>query len=311
MTLIQLEYILAVDKYRHFVTAAEKCFVTQPTLSMQIKKLEEELEILIFDRSKHPVEPTEIGKQIIGFAREILNGPKKIVELVEETKQNITGTVRIGVIPTIAPYLLPLFLARFIRHHPHLTVEIHEKLTHEIVAALKVGALDIGLIATPLREDGVKEYPLYYEPFVAYVSKSSKLDKYDELSPEQLTLDQMWLLNDGHCFRNHTLQLCGTEKGAKRRFPLEYKTGSLESIITIIDQNYGYTLLPYLGILQMNEERKQRVRKLTGPVPTREISIVTHKGYLKLKLIEAIKKEILENIPPALKEQTGTIVEWK
>lgn len=311
MTLIQLEYILAVDKYRHFVTAAEKCFVTQPTLSMQIKKLEEELEVLIFDRSKHPVEPTEIGKQIIGYARDIISGPRKIVELVEETKSNIAGTVRIGVIPTIAPYLLPLFLAKFIRHHPHLSVEIHEKLTEDIVLGLKMNTIDIGIIATPLREEGVLEHPLYYEPFVAYVSKSSRLDKFEELQPDQLTPDQMWLLNEGHCFRNHTIELCGTDKGGKKRFPLEYKTGSLESIITIIDQNYGYTLLPYLATQNMIPERNGRVRPLSEPVPSREISLVTHKGYLKKKLIDALRKEILENIPDQLKKQSGTVVEWR
>lgn len=311
MTLIQLEYILAVDKYRHFVTAAEKCFVTQPTLSMQIKKLEEELDVLIFDRSKHPVEPTEIGKKIVSYAREILSGPKKINELVEETKLNITGTVRMAVIPTIAPYLLPLFLARFIRLHPHLTVEIEELLTHQITKGLKMGNIDIGIIATPAKEDGIKEYPLYYEPFVAYVSKSSKLNKYKELHPRDLTPDQMWLLNDGHCFRNHTLSVCGTAKGEKKRFPLEYKTGSLESIITIIDQNYGYTLLPYLATQNMSDERKLRVRNLIEPLPTREISIVTHKGYLKQKLINALKDEILSNIPNSLKTNKGTVVDWK
>ena len=310
MTLIQLEYILAVDKYRHFVTAAEKCFVTQPTLSMQIKKLEQELDVLIFDRSKHPVEPTEIGKQIVFYAREILNGPKKISELIEETKVNIGGTVRMGVIPTIAPYLLPRFLARFIRHHPHVTVEIEELLTHQIVEQIMLGTLDIGIIATPLGVDNIKEYPLYYEPFVAYVSRSSKLDRFESIAPEQLTLDQMWLLNDGHCFRNQTLNLCGTDGPSKRRFPLEYKTDSMESIITIIDQNYGYTLLPYLATVHMNEERLQRVRKLNDPAPTREISMITHKGYLKMKLIDALRDEILDNIPAELKENKGPVVDW-
>jgi LysR family hydrogen peroxide-inducible transcriptional activator len=262
-------------------------------------------------RSKHPVEPTEIGKQVLNYAREILTGPKKITELIEETKSNIVGTVRLGVIPTVAPYLLPMFLARFIRHHPHLSVEIDELLTNQIVDRIHAGTIDIGIIATPIKEENLVEHPLYYEPFVAYISRSSKLDAHDRLDPSRLTPDQLWLLNDGHCFRNQTLNLCGVESNVKRRFPLEYKTGSLESIITIVDQNYGYTLLPQLATVNMNDERKRRVRQLVEPIPTREISIVTHKGYLKLKLIEALKQEILENIPLELKNNKGMVVEWK
>jgi LysR family hydrogen peroxide-inducible transcriptional activator len=312
MTLIQLEYIIAIDTYRHFIKAANHCNVTQPTLSMQIKKLEDELDIVIFDRSKQPIEPTEIGKRVIEQARLTIKNSQRITELISSTRNDISGDLRLGIIPTIASYLVPLFIPQLAEKHPLLKIYVEELMTHAVVEKLKSGAIDLGIISTPLAEEGILETPIYYEPFVLYVSDKHKLFEKEKISSHDLKLDEMWLLSDGHCFRNHVINLCGDKHNFPKTLKFGYKTGSLEVLMKFVDQNYGYTLIPFLAALDLTSEKKNRLRMFKEPAPKREISIITPEGYLKNKLIETIVSEIQGNIPTDLRYlNQGITVGWK
>ncbi len=312
MTLIQLEYIIAVDNHRHFVSAAKNCHVTQPTLSMQIKKLEEELDVLIFDRNKQPIEPTAIGKKIINQARTILKGQARISELISNTRSDLSGEVHIGIIPTIASYLVPLFIPKMINKYPKLKIYVEELMTHEVVEKMNLGLIDIGIVSTPIAEDGLNELPIYFEPFVLFVSNEHKLAKKTAISSRDIKLDEMWLLTDGHCFRNHVINLCGEQNYYPKKLKFGYKTGSLEVLMKFVEQSYGYTLLPYLATLDLNDERKKRLRLFKEPTPKREVSIITPDGFLKEKLIEALKTEIRANIPKEMRYlDNGKIINWK
>jgi LysR family hydrogen peroxide-inducible transcriptional activator len=312
MTLIQLEYIVAIDTFRHFVKAADHCHVTQPTLSMQIKKLEEELDIVIFDRSKQPIEPTAIGKAVIEQARIVIKGSKHITDFISNTRTDISGELRLGIIPTIASYLVPLFIPQLADKYPLLNIYVEELMTHEVVEKLKSGTIDLGIISTPLGEEGIIETPIYYEPFVLYVSERHKLFEKDKISSYDLKLDEMWLLSDGHCFRNHVINLCGDKHYFPKSLKFGYKTGSLEVLMKFVDQNHGYTLLPFLATLDLSPDKRSRLREFKEPMPKREISIITPGGFLRNKLSEAITSEIQENIPIALRQiNQGKIVGWK
>lgn len=312
MTIVQLEYIIAVETYRHFVTAAEKCNVTQPTLSMQIRKLEEELDVLIFDRAKQPIEPTVIGKRIIDQARTIIQGKFRITELIDNTRNEVSGQVRIGIIPTIASYLVPLFIPQLVEKYPDLNIHIEELMTHEVVEKLKKGQIDLGIVATPLVEEGIVEQPVYYESFALYVSENHKLYNEDKISSRELTLDEMWLLTDGHCFRNHVINLCGEQQYIPKKLKFSYKTGSLEVLMRFVDSHYGYTLLPHLATLNLNKEQVNKLRFFKEPAPKREISIIMPEGFLRDKLVDAIKKEIRINIPNELRHlDNGKVIQWK
>lgn len=312
MTIVQLEYIIAVDTHRHFVTAAEACHVTQPTLSMQIKKLEEELAITIFDRNKQPIEPTAIGKQIIEQAKTVTRGRDRINELISDTRNDISGEVRIGIIPTIASYLVPLFIPQLAAKYPKLIILVEELMTHEVVEKMNHGQIDIGIVSTPLTEAGIEEIPIYYEPFVLFVSEQHKLFKKDKISSRDLNLEEMWLLTDGHCFRNHIINLCGEQNYYPKKLKFGYKTGSVDVLMKFVEHDYGYTLLPYLATLDIADHRKKRLREFKEPTPKREISIIVPEGFLKRKLIEAIKTEIIVNIPKELKNlDNGKVIQWK
>ena len=312
MTLIQLEYIVALNKYRHFVTAAEKCFVTQPTLSMQIQKLEDELDVKIFDRSKQPIEPTLMGERIIKQAMTVLESARKIPEMIQEIRGSVQGNLNIGIIPTIAPYLVPLFITQTISEYPDLHIQIEELLTDQIVDALMNNDLDIGIIATPLNEPGIREIPLYYEPFVVFSSKEHRFFKKEKIDANDLSIDDMWLLNEGHCFSSHAINLCGADQIKTQSLALNYRSGSLESLSKLVEQQYGYTLLPWLSLMDMEERKKKLVREFNKPVPKREISIVVKDTFLKEKMINAIKDKILDNIPEELKTLgDGMLVDWK
>lgn len=302
MTLVQLEYIVAVDTYRSFVTAADKCFVTQPTLSMQVQKLEELISVKIFDRSKQPVSPTEIGAQIIAQARIILQESGKIKELISSQQQDVLGELRIGVIPTVAPYLLPEVISAMLDKYPELKLLIWEYTTEDIIHHLKTGVLDCGILATPLTDPNITEIPLYYENFVSYISKNSKLYKKKAVDAEDLNDENIWLLNEGHCMRNQVLNICRSTKN-NRLQGLEYNTGSVETLVRMVDLNGGATLLPELAIAELNAKQANKIRHFKSPEPVREISLVTHKNFIKKRMLNALKDEILEIIPKAMKQK--------
>ncbi|MFD2744038.1 MULTISPECIES: hydrogen peroxide-inducible genes activator [Sphingobacterium] len=296
MTLVQLEYIIAVDTYRSFVAAAEKCFVTQPTLSMQIQKLEENLGAKIFDRSRQPVVPTEVGKRIIRQARTVLIESKKIGDILQEASGQLAGEFRIGVIPTVAPYLLPPVIASFTKKYPQLKIQVWEYTTEKVIHELKTGTLDCGILSTPLQDSAIAELPLYYETFVAYLSTESKLYGKKLLQTNEIAEDNLWLLNEGHCMRGQVLNIC-KYRSQSQNSSFDYNTGSVETLKRMVDINGGITILPELTIMDYGDEALQHVRYFKAPEPVREISIVMTKNFSKQKAIEALQQEIWRAVP--------------
>ncbi|MFD1770989.1 hydrogen peroxide-inducible genes activator [Sphingobacterium suaedae] len=301
MTLVQLEYVIAVDTYRSFVAAAEHCFVTQPTLSMQIQKLEESIGAKIFDRSRQPVVPTEVGEKIIKQARVILNESKKIEEILQQEKGEISGELRIGVIPTVAPYLLPDVLTQFLRKYPKLQLQIWEHTTERIVQELKAGKLDCGVVSTPLNESAIDEVPLYYETFVAYVSERSPLYQKKMVTTDEIADEKLWLLNEGHCMRGQVLNLCHYKHNHGAQGTFEYNTGSVETLKRMVDINAGITILPEMSILSYDEDQLTHVRYFKTPEPVREISLVTTQNFVKKQAVNALKNEIMDVVPERFK----------
>jgi LysR family hydrogen peroxide-inducible transcriptional activator len=302
MTLVQLEYIVAVDTYRSFVGAAEKCFVTQPTLSMQVQKLEEMLNVKLFDRSKQPIVPTEIGAQIIEQARLVLQESHKIKEIINSQQQDVVGELKVGIIPTVAPYLLPKVIAAMMEKYPELKLLIWEYTTEEIIHHLKTGILDCGILATPLADAAIEELPLYYENFVTYISKNSKLYKKKTIDADDLEDENIWLLNEGHCMRSQVLNICRSTKH-NRIQGLTYNTGSVETLIRMVDINNGATLLPELALEELSNKQLSKVRHFKSPEPVREISLATHKNFIKKRMLNALKEEILAIIPKPMKQK--------
>jgi LysR family hydrogen peroxide-inducible transcriptional activator len=300
MTLVQLEYIVAVDTYRSFIGAAEKCFVTQPTLSMQIQKLEEMLNVKLFDRSRQPVTPTEIGAQIIEQARQVLQESQKIKEIINSQQQDIAGELRVGIIPTLAPYLLPQVIASMMEKYPGLKLLIWEYTTDDIVHHLKTGVLDCGLLATPLVEEAIHEDPLFYENFVTYISKNSKLFKKKAIDPEDLESENIWLLNERHCMRSQVLNICRSTQ-ENRLQGLTYNTGSVETLIKMVDLNNGATIIPELALAELSNKQLTKIRPFKNPEPVREISLVTHKNFIKKRMLNAFKEEIMLVVPKTMK----------
>ncbi|WP_343306143.1 LysR substrate-binding domain-containing protein [Chitinophaga niabensis] len=310
MTTVQLEYVVAVDTYRSFVTAADKCFVTQPTLSMQIQKLEDELGVKIFDRSKLPVVPTEIGMAVIAQGRVILKESARIREIIADQKKEIQGTLKVGIIPTLAPYLLPRVLTSFMKKYPKVKLEVWEYSTEQIISLLKQEQLDCGLLATPLHNQHLEEHPLFYETFVVFTAKSNKLSDKKVILPEDLETKDIWLLNEGHCMRNQVLNICRDKFSMGEFRNLEYNTGSVETLKRMVELNEGYTILPELSLQDLSAKQMNMVRFFKAPEPVREISLVTHRYFIKQGVIEAFKKEILANVPEKMKvKKTKKVIE--
>jgi len=303
MTITQLEYIVAVDTYRSFVLGADKCFVTQPTLSMQVQKLEDTLGVKIFDRSKQPVTPTEIGIEIIEQARVLLAESEKIKEIISDRQKELSGELKVGIIPTVSPYILPKIITGFVQKYPQVKLIVWEQTTEEIVQQLKLGTLDCGIMSTPLRESALTEIPVFYENFVAYVSKHSKLSKKKSISPDDIDMEEIWVLNEGHCMREQVLNICQRRRATKGFQHFEYNTGSVETLKRMVDQNNGATILPELALAEMSDKHLDKVRYFKSPEPAREVSIVIQKNFLKRRMIEALKNEILEFVPKRMKSK--------
>lgn len=312
ISLIQLEYAVAVDTYRHFATAAEKCFVSQPTLSMQLKKMEEELGLILFDRSKQPIIPTEAGIAIIEQARVVLKENKKINLLSKELKNEVSGEMRIGIIPTIAPYLLPLFAGGFKRKYPNIKLIIEEVVTERIEELLQNDLLDVGILVTPLNNKNVYEMPLYYEEMLIYTNEKHQLAKQSIIEVQDIALPDIWLLSDGHCFRHQVVNLCDLNSAKNDSLPFDFESGSLETIIKIIDKEGGFTLIPELAGIEIMDVKENNLRYFSGITPLREVSLVYTRQYAKTKFIELLAEDIKSCIPShILDKERGTLVEWR
>jgi LysR family transcriptional regulator, hydrogen peroxide-inducible genes activator len=303
MTLTQIEYIVAVERNGSFVTAAEKCFVTQPTLSMQIQKLEEELGIKIFDRNHHPIVATDMGKRILEQAKCVLFERDKIDELINTQKDELIGTLNVGIIPTVAPTIVPKTLKSFTTKYKNMDIIITEMTTDSIITKLKDGELDFGILSTPLYEKSLKETILYYEPYVVYAAKDNKLLTKKNISADDLKAEEMWSLGDEHCMRFQIINLCGKQKFVGTQNTFTYNSGSLMSLTRMVDVNGGYTIIPELSLDGMTDAMLAQTRHFKDPLPVREISMVTNKYFTKNKLAIAFTESILTNIPESMRSK--------
>jgi LysR family transcriptional regulator, hydrogen peroxide-inducible genes activator len=297
MTITQLSYVLALEKHLSFVEAAQHCNISQPALSMQVKKLEDFLGVEIFDRGSSPLKITEIGAKIIEQSKGVFEEYHQIFEIIAEYKNKINGTVKLGIIPTLSPYLLPLFLQKLEIKYPLLNLEIEELTTQVIEEKLRNHTLDMGILASPLRKTDLVENVLFYEELVAYISKQNLLHNKNYILSKELDLDQLWLLEEGHCLRNQIENFCELKQKQNKDAQLKLKTGSLETVIKLSDNYAGMTLLPELCILDWEPKKLENIKFFAAERPMREISLVTEKTYKRKALIAAIKQEILDSLP--------------
>lgn len=301
MTFTQLEYIIAVDTLRHFAKAAEKCFVTQPTLSMQVQKLEDELQVKIFDRSKQPVVTTDTGKGIIEQARIVIAERDSLLDNVQKKKGILAGELRIGIIPTLAPYLLPLFIPSITKKYPGVHLHVQELMTEHIIAGLREGKLDAGILVTPLHEAGIRETILFYEELMVYVSAKNKMYKKTYAISQDIDPNKLWLLEEGHCFRSQIINLCELKKMSRETSHFEYEAGSIETLRRMVEVNDGITIIPELAALDLPRMQTRLIRRFRKSPPMREVSLVVHRNFVKKRLVDILQQEILLAIPPKIR----------
>ena len=294
MNIQQLEYILAVDTYRHFAKAAEHCRVTQPTLSMMVQKLEDELGVKLFDRNAQPIRPTPTGKKVIEQARNALSQITRIKEIVREEERSLRGIFRLAVLPTIAPYLLPRFFQRLSEEYPELDIRVLEMKTAPTIEALRDGEVDAAIIANRPTEPFLRGEVLYYEQFLGYVARSEPAFKKDLIRTADISGERLWLLDEGHCFRDQLVRFCEMEKVKVHQ--AAYRLGSLETFMRMVENGDGITFIPELAMLQLSPEQKELTRPFAIPKPTREIVLVTRVDFIRHTitnvLIESIKKAV-------------------
>ena len=295
MTLQQLEYILAVNQFRHFAKAAEYCRVTQPTLSAMIQKLEEELDTRIFDRSQQPVCPTPVGIHIIEQAQNILVQANRIKNIIEEEKHSLTGTFKLGILPTVAPYLLPRFFPQLMKKYPDLDIRVVEMKTNDIKKALQTGEVDAGIVASLAGMEELQQTPLFYEQFFAYVSREDALFNNEVIRTSDLNGEQLWLLDEGHCFRDQLVRFC--QMKSARASQLAYHLGSMETFMRMVESGKGVTFIPELAVLQLGDAQKELVRSFAIPCPTRQVVLLTNKNFIRHTLLEVLVKEIKLSVP--------------
>jgi LysR family hydrogen peroxide-inducible transcriptional activator len=304
MTITQLEYVVAVATYKSFVSAAEKCFVTQPTLSMQIQKLEDEMGVKIFDRNKHPIAVTDMGEIIVEQSRVALAECERIHELIQVQQKILSGTFKIAAIPTVAPNILPGLLENYSKSFPSMKLNVKEMETDQIISALRNNEIDAAIVSTPLEEKGIKEYPLFYEPFVGYFADGEKALKKRTIAPSDISLDRIWLLNEGHCMRNQIINLCSDQvQKLQAERPYRYESSNVETLRKMVEKNGGMTVLPELATLEFTEDQIERIRYFEDPEPVREISLVTNGHFVRMSVLQSLMDEILKLVPEKMRVQ--------
>lgn len=299
----QLKYIVTVERLKHFGKAAKFCNVTQPSLSIQIQKAEEELGVVIFDRNKKPVVATAKGQTVIEHAKAVLREHEKLMMTSSQDEGEVVGDLVVGIIPTILPYLLPLFLARFSETYPKLNLIVEEMKTEDIVDALRTDQIDAGILATPLKEKGIRERVLYYEEFLAYFHKGHPLGKKKKIDSQKIGFQDIWLLKDGHCLRNQVSHLCTPNNSSRAFHNFKFEGSSLETLRNLIRTSQGYTLVPWTFVRVLSaEEQKENTRRFFAPVPLREVSLVYSREQWKKELIDALRSSIVSSLPADIKQ---------
>ena len=293
MTLQQMEYIVAVDKYRHFVKAAESCNITQSTLSSLIQKLETELDVTIFDRNSHPIRPTAVGEELIRQAKIVLYNASQMREIVLSEKEQESGEIKMGVVSTIAPYILPKMFKTLKEDYPLLSLTVEEAQVATIIHKLERAELDVALLALPLNNKDLLEIPIYEEKFVAYVSKQEHLFKFEELNIDDLPTENLWVLREGYCPNNGIFSFCNRQKGNAAI----YEAGSIETLVKIVDENGGYTIIPELHVPLLRRCQQQQIRPLRNPEPSRRVGLVIRKDFVRQRLLNILSDAIKKVIP--------------
>ena len=309
MNLQQIEYLLALDKYRNFSLAAEKMFVTQPALTIQIKNLENELGVEIFDRNKKPIIPTEIGKALIDQARIVIKDTEKLKDVVSEFRAELSGELRVGIIPTVAPYLVPRFVNVFASNYPDVKLIFKEKISEEIIEQLKEGTLDAGILVTPYQMSNTLIFPLYYEKFYPYISEDHPLSKRKRVKTSELNIDDLWLLKEGNCFRNQVINICSQDIKDSSNGKFKYESLSIDSLMKIVDGSNGVTVIPEFAKELLPKEKGKMVKSFSDYLPSREVSLVIDRTFLKRTLIEKLKEAILNSLPKNMLRNKGEIID--
>jgi LysR family hydrogen peroxide-inducible transcriptional activator len=310
VTLTQLEYIVAIDNYKHFAKAADACNVTQPTLSMQLKKMEDSLNIEIFDRTKQPIVATPAGAELILQARTILRETRHFIEIATHYNTNILGEFKLGIIPTVAPYLLPYFIGSFQKKFTSVKLNIMELKTDDIIRQLHQDEIDAGILATPLHEVNLIEEPLFYEEIKVYAPKNHPLIQKKYLQAKDILRNDIWMLAKGNCFRNQVVNICSLHQDLEKN--ITYESSSIETLKRMVDMEGGFTLMPELAVLELSTKKLENIAVFEAPQPLREISLVYARSVNKKKILQALKQKILSNIPEELKDKNkGKVVEWK
>jgi LysR family hydrogen peroxide-inducible transcriptional activator len=301
MTLQQLEYLIAVDRFRHFGKAADYCNVTQPTLSAMIQKLEDELGVKLLDRSMHPLEPTRIGLLVLEQARKALISSKRIKEIVNEQKDSFEGTFNLGIIPTIAPYLIPRFFPQMANKHPEMDVRITDMKTDDIKDAIRKGDIDAGIVADLEGMDDFEKTGLYYEELFVYVSPEDKLISYDKIKDRDLNGEFLWLLGEGHCMSQQMQKFCHLKHAA--RSERAYRLGSIETFMRMVEGGKGVTFIPELAVKQLTDDKRRLVRSFAIPTPARHVIIITSHHFIRKAILQLITENILKSIPSDMLKQ--------
>jgi LysR family transcriptional regulator, hydrogen peroxide-inducible genes activator len=301
ITLTQLQYLTAVDTYRNFVKAAESCHVTQPTLSMQINKLEEALGVKLIDRSRLPVAPTQIGTEIIEQARIVLNEAHKVKQIIMDMKGEVKGVIKVGIIPTLAPYIAPLFATHLVKKYPEVNISIVEGIGSELVEMLKSEQIDCAMMSPPLDvQDDLHSSLLFYESFIAYTHPNSSYYLNKKLKIEDINPIDLWLLSENHCLRQQVVHFC-RDITSNSNVRIEFESSSLDALIRMVDRNRGITILPELSARDFSDKRKEKVREFIGKIPSREVRLYTHRAYSKKLLTDALSKAVIEVLPESMR----------
>jgi len=311
MTLTQLEYLIALERFGSFSEAAKNCFVTQPTLSMQIHKLEDELGIIIFKRDKQPITPTDIGRKVLEQAKQIIKEKERLAIILQIERGEFVGALRVAVIPTVSSYLLPMFISSFTKKYPEVELIIDEVTTDEVLNGLNKGNFDIGIIALRSNNGNFLTETLYYEPFVAFLPKDHKLIRKNKISQDDLDVSDFLLLKEGHCLREQTLAVCKSNENEwiHKSSKVIFESGNLETLIKLVEQKFGMTLLPYLALQYIKDRKKlNQIKEFTNPVPKREVGLIYSNTFIKTHLLEALKSEILKVTPEELKKNKSGLV---
>jgi LysR family hydrogen peroxide-inducible transcriptional activator len=304
-TLTQLRYALAVEEHRHFGKASRACEVTQPTLSQQLQKLEDEVGVILFDRTKKPILPTPEGARFLEQARIVLREQEKLLNVARQSRAGmLTGDFKLAVIPTVASDLLPLMLKPFAQTHPGVSLFVEEMKTETILSELANDRLDGAILATPIAGTDLKVHPLYYEPFYVYLSGGHALLKRSEISRDQLDAAEMWLLQDGHCFKDQVVNYCALPRAGEAALGnVHFQSGSLETLRRMVQSSQGHTLIPAMMAFSIRkQERDAHVRAFKAPSPAREISLIYRRDHWKLAILRALEETIAANLPPSIRQ---------